>query len=95
VLVGRPNRARLAAGIVSVVRQLREYAAYFDDRAVAARIEKKYGFRCYRPKLTAIVGRDPSGYGDEEIKRAMTSFPDVEIVTYDALLRSIRRLPLI
>lgn len=94
VLVGRPNRARLAAGITSVVRQLQEYASYFDERAVAARVESRYGFRCYRPRLVAIVGRDPTEYSPEETKRAMTSFPDVEIVTYDKLLRAARRFPL-
>lgn len=95
VLVGRPNRARLAAGITSVVRQLREYAAYFDERRVAERVEAKYGFKCHRPRLTAIVGRDPTGYSQEETKRAMSSFPDVEIVTYDRLLRVARSIPLI
>lgn len=94
VLVGRPNRARLAAGITSVVRQLQEYAAYFEERTIAQRVEAKYGFKCYRPKLTAIVGRDPAGYSAEETKRAMTSFPDVEIVTFDGLVRAARRLPL-
>lgn len=95
VLVGEENRATLSAAIHKVVRQLREYRAYFDDRGLAERIESRYGFRCYQPRLTAIVGRDPSGWKEEEVARALTTYPDVRIVTYDELLRAARTLLLL
>lgn len=95
VLVGRENRATLSAAIHSVVRQLREYRAYFDDRHMARRVEERYGFRCHQPRLAAIVGRDPSGWGEEEISRALTTYPDVRIITYDELLRAARSLLLL
>jgi hypothetical protein len=95
VLVGRSNRAALASGIHSVVRQLREYAAYFDDRRLAQAVEDRYGFRCHRPRLVAIVGRDPSGYSPDQIQRAMTTYPDIDVVTYDHLLRAAKNLLLL
>jgi hypothetical protein len=90
VLIGREGRASLASGIHSAVRQLHEYSAYFDDRRVAQQVEQRYGFQCYRPKLVVIVGRDPSGYTPEEQHRALTSYPDLEVVTYDKLLSAAR-----
>lgn len=86
VLVGRENRARLAHGIHEVAAQLREYAAYFDDRDVARQVEQRYGFKCYKPKLVAIIGRDPVAYSDEERRRVLSSQPDLEVLTYDQLL---------
>ncbi len=91
VLVGRENRLSLASGIIEVASQLREYSAYFDDRTIAKHVEEKYGFKCYKPKLVAIVGRDPQDFDPEQIRRAMTAFPDLEIVTYDRLLKAAKR----
>jgi hypothetical protein len=91
VLVGREGQASLAAGITRVARQLQEYAAYFDDRGLAREVETRYGFRCHKPRLVAIVGRDPTRYSAEERRRALTSYPDLEVVTYDALLRAARQ----
>ncbi len=91
VLVGRDNRLSLAAGITEVAAQLREYSAYFDDRTIAKIVEEKYGFKCYKPKLVAIVGRDPQDLQPEQVRRAMTAFPDLEVVTYDGLLRAAKR----
>jgi hypothetical protein len=95
ILVGRPNRARLAATLHSVVAQLREYSAYFDDRRLAQITEARYGFKCYRPRLVAIVGRDPKAYSPDEMRRALTAYPDLELVTYDRLLRAARSLLLL
>lgn len=91
VLVGREGQASLAAGITRVARQLQEYAAYFDDRRLAREVEIRYGFRCHKPRLVAIVGRDPRRYSAEERRRALTSYPDLEVVTYDVLLRAARQ----
>ena len=94
ILVGKPNRAHLASELTAAAAQLREYSAYFDDRKMAERIERTYGFKCFKPRLVVIVGRDPTGYSEEEKRRAMTAYPDLEIVTYDKLLRAARTRPL-
>ena len=80
----------MSAALTQAVAQLREYAAFFDDRRAAAQVEQKLGIRCYRPKLTVIIGRDPSRFSAEEQRRALTAHPDLRVVTYDNLLRAAR-----
>ena len=41
ILIGRPDRAQLAAGLAQAVAQLREYSAYFEDRTAASAIEAR------------------------------------------------------
>jgi len=90
ILVGSADRPRLAAAITDAVAQLREYRAYFDDRSLAARIEALFGIKCYQPKMVVIVGRDPNRFTPEQQRRALTAHPDLEVVTYDRLLRAAR-----
>jgi Domain of unknown function (DUF4263) len=90
LIVGRNDRAAQAAGLTEAAAQLRDYAAYFDDRAAAAKIEASLGIRCYKPKLTVVIGRDPSRFTAEEQRRALTAHPDLRVVTYDNLLRAAR-----
>lgn len=91
ILVGRPDRAQLAAGLAQAVAQLREYSAYFDDRKAAETIEARIGLRCYKPKLTVIIGRDPRQFTPEQRRRALTAYPDLRVVTYDELIRAVQR----
>jgi hypothetical protein len=93
ILVGH-DRPELAKALNAAAQQLREYQAYFDDRDLADRVEKKYGFRCYRPKMVVIIGRDPTRFSPDEQRLAMTAYPDLEFVTYDRLLRVARERPL-
>jgi hypothetical protein len=90
VLVGTESRLRLSAAITEAAAQLREYRAYFDDRALAKRIEDQLGISCYQPKMVVIIGRDPTEFSPEQRRRAMTSDPTLEIVTYDQLIRAAR-----
>jgi Domain of unknown function (DUF4263) len=95
ILVGGASRPRVAAALADAASQLREYQAYFDDRVLAARIEAELGIRCYRPRMVVIVGRDPRRFTAEQQRRALTAYPDLEVVTYDDLLRAARRLLLL
>lgn len=91
ILVGRRDRAQLAAGLMQAVAQLREYSAYFEDRAAAKAIEDLTGLRCYKPKLTVIIGRDPTRFSPEQRRRALTAYPDLRVVTYDELVSAAQR----
>ena len=86
LIVGRKDRAALAAGIHEVAAQLREYAAYFEQDKYRKFVMQKYGLKVYRPRLIALVGRDLWQMTSEEVRRAMTSYEGLEIVTFDALL---------
>jgi hypothetical protein len=91
ILVGKENRPTLSAAISEAASQLREYAAYFENRDIAKRVEQKYGFQCYRPKLVVIIGRDPKRFTEVETRRAMTAYPNLEILTYDKLIDVARK----
>ena len=95
IIIGNENRRGLAYAIRHTVDQLREYSAYFDDEKNSKYIREKYGIKCHKPRMVAIIGRDPYDLNDEEIRRAMTAYKDVEIITYDKLLRAAKNLLLV
>jgi hypothetical protein len=86
MVVGRRDRRTLAAGIHELAAQLREYAAHFDNPKYAKRIEEKYGFKCYRPKLIGVVGRTPEDTDDKQIRRLLTSYRDIDFISFDRLI---------
>jgi len=45
--------------------------------------------------MVLIIGRDTYDMGNEEIRRAMAFYQNLEIVTYDKLLRAASNLLLI
>ncbi len=84
--VGTKNRMRYSADIAEVASQLREYGAYFDDPALADRIEQACGIRCYKPKLIALVGRQEDVSDVRQARRLKSQYSDVEIMTFDRLV---------
>ena len=95
VVVGGKNRKHLAAGLHEVAAQLREYATYFEQDKYRKFVHQKYGLRLYWPRLIAIVGRDMKQMKDEQIRRAMTDYVDLQFMTFDELVRHARRRLLI
>jgi hypothetical protein len=93
VIVGRNNRATLAAGIHEVAAQLREYSAYFEEKKYRAFVRDKYGLRIYKPKLIALVGTDLREADSLEVRRALTQYSDFRVLTFNELIRhSISRM---
>ena len=90
IVNGRRDRKSLAAGIHEVVAQLREYAAYFEEEKYRKRVADKYGLKVYMPRMIAVVGRDMKGMETEQIRRALTQYPDCRIMTFDELIRHSR-----
>ncbi len=85
IIVGLDNRKQFASQVHALSAQLREYAAYFDDRKLARRVEQKYGIRCYKPKMIGVIGKRIDSQNDDEVRRLMTVDPRLEIITYDRL----------
>jgi hypothetical protein len=85
MIVGQPDRKTYSALVHSLVAQLKTYAAAFDDPRVAKRVEQKYGIRAYKPKVVGIIGREVLPKGDREIRRAMTAYTDIEVMTFDRM----------
>lgn len=86
IIVGRRDRATLAAGIHEVAAQLREYSAYFDEDRHRTYVNEKYGLKVYKPRLIAIVGRDMRQMSEPQIRRAMTQYTDMKMMTFDDLV---------
>lgn len=88
VIVGTADRRRFSSAVCELVAQLREYGAAFEDRKLARAVEEKYGVKCYRPKLIGVIGRDNLHEADKlELRRLMTSYQDIRILTFGQLLR--------
>jgi hypothetical protein len=86
LIIGRNDRATLAAGVHEVVAQLREYSAYFEQEKYRKFVREKFGLKVYRPRLVALVGRDMWQMASEEVRRAMTAYDNLEVMTFDAFI---------
>ncbi len=65
--------------------QLREYSAYFEDKANRDLIQREYGLLAYKPKMIVIIGR--RGNVDPIIRRRIESdLPQLTLRTYDDVL---------
>jgi len=85
-VVGRNDRKTLSAAIHELAAQLREYGAYFENEKWSKRIKDKYGIQSYRPKLIGVVGSNPSVQNERELRRLMTAYLDLSIITFDKLI---------
>jgi hypothetical protein len=98
IIVGRRDRLTLAAGIHEVAAQLREYAAYFENPKYRKYLLDRFGLRAYKPRLIAIVGRAEDHCGPDtsvQVRRALTCYADVEVMSFDRLIEISRRRLLI
>lgn len=88
IFVGRPGRVGISGAIRDAASQLREYARWFDGGSVAKKVEERYKIRCHEPKQVVIIGRDPREFTEEQRRAARSAHPNLEIVTYDGLLKA-------
>lgn len=86
-LVGGRDRKAFSAAVTQLAAQLREYGAYFEDPRLARRIEQKYGIKCYRPRMVGIIGRDPLTGDERQLRRVMTQYEGLNVLTFDQLVR--------
>jgi Shedu protein SduA, C-terminal len=94
VAVGRRDRVRQSAAVTEAVAQVREYRAYFDDPVHREAVRERYGLDAFRPTVAVVIGRDPKpGHDRLQLKRVWDDLPaHVRLMTYDELLRQVRRL---
>jgi Domain of unknown function (DUF4263) len=94
LVTGRRDRLHQTAHVTEAIAQVREYRAYFDDPAHRQAVRDRYGLRAYRPAVAVVIGRDPGPGRDRlELRRIWDDLPShVDIMTYDQLLRRVRRL---
>jgi hypothetical protein len=87
---GRRSRRRFSAAVFDGVAQLRTYGSYFDDPQNRTRFFQELGLECYRPRLFLVIGRSRDFNSSFERRNCELDFSDVEVITYDDLLRVAR-----
>lgn len=94
LVTGRRDRLHQTAHVTEAIAQVREYRAYFDDPAHRQVVRDRYGIQAYRPTVAVVIGRDPGPGRDRlELRRIWDDLPGhARIMTYDQLLRQVRRL---
>jgi hypothetical protein len=95
VIDSKRDRYKFSEPVNELVAQLREYASYFDNEKYARRIKDKYGIKCYKPKLIGIIGNEFDADDERQVRRLMTSYTDLEIITFDKLYKICKERPLI
>lgn len=86
VVVGRRDRRTLAAAVHELAAQLREYRAYFENEDLANRVAERFGIKCYRPRLIGVIGRGTDEEQGRDLRRAMTAYDGLRLLSFDQLL---------
>jgi hypothetical protein len=89
IVAGSKNRRHLSSYVQSGIAQLREYSAYFDDSSHRDALQS-LGLRCYKPKLTLVIGRGMPHITEPNVRRELTGYPNLQVLSYDQLLEHAR-----
>jgi hypothetical protein len=71
--------------------QLLEYRDWFEDKRNRQSLRDRFGLEIYRPRLGLVIGSGPSLVSSYEHQKLRSREPDVEIVTYDEILKHAQR----
>lgn len=103
IVIEKTNRNRFSSAVYDGIAQLREYASYFDNYSERDKFKKMLiamglnaDVDCYKPISTLIIGNDSSWKSNDAIIREMrTSYADIELITYNELIRKTKNRLLI
>ena len=93
VIIGSQNRERFSATIYEAAAQLRRYRDYFDEPKHRTMVQQRYSIQAYRPRLAVIIGRAPN-CDDILYKQIEDGVRDIEVITYDDLIKRAKRFQL-
>jgi hypothetical protein len=85
------NRERFSALIDAARTQLLEYRDWFEIPHNRMKLRERYGIEIYRPKLGMVIGSTTGFLGEVQEQKLRSRYPDVEIATYDDVLRCAQR----
>lgn len=71
--------------------QLLEYRDWFEDRHNREKLKRQVGLEIFRPRLGVVIGSNTEFRDALDSQRLSSRFPDVEVFTYDDLLRQAQR----
>lgn len=81
------NRERFASAVEEARAQLLEYRDWFDVPDNRQRIKSVVGMEIYRPRLMVVIGRASEFRHEIERQKLRDRSSDIEIVTYDDIVR--------
>jgi antiviral defense system Shedu protein SduA len=85
------NRDRFAAAIQEARAQLLTYREWFRERRNRDTLRERIGMSIYEPRLAVIIGRSSEFLDEFDRQRLTASHSEIEVVTYDDILRSAKR----
>lgn len=84
-IVGKVNRETFSAEINSYISQTRVYREYFEDPNNRNWIKDNYNITIRYPRRTLVIGRRWD-FTNEEWKKIIEDYTDIDIITYDDLI---------
>jgi hypothetical protein len=88
ILTGVNARKRFTAAVYDAIAQVRDYREYFEDAGNREEVKRKYGLSVYKPNIMVLIGSD-NYIEREELIKIRAQHMDIEIITYDDLLRQV------
>lgn len=84
-VVGKSNRETFSAEINSYISQTRTYKEYFEDPNNRTWIKDEHNILVRYPRRTLVIGRRWD-FSNEEWKKIIDDYHNIEIITYDDLI---------
>jgi len=85
------NRDRFAAIMTEARSQLLRYRDWFDRKENRQALASKVGMEIYKPALIVVIGRSDDFRHELDRQQLSADFSDLEVVTYDDILKSAER----
>jgi hypothetical protein len=91
IVTARKNRERFSALVEAARAQLLEYRDWFEDAGNRRNMKERFGMEIYRPRLAVIIGSTAQFESEYQRQKLQSRCPDVEIATYDDIVKHARR----
>ena len=86
------NRLGYLSAVHKARDQLLEYQRYFSGAHAIRETSLRWGQEVFMPEICVVIGRSGSFSNSLERQRARASAPDLELLTYDDILATARRM---
>jgi len=91
LVVRKPNRRRFASAVDEAKAQLLEYRDWFEDRHNRAKLKEILGMEIFRPRMGVVIGTSQEFRTVVERQQIASRYPEIEVVTYDDIVRHAQR----
>jgi hypothetical protein len=85
------NRTRFSAAVMEARSQLLTYREWFRQKENREMLKQMVGMEVYEPALSVVIGRASEFQCDYDRQSLASQNPDIEVMTYDDILRFAQR----